>query len=65
MVVSSITTLKISAIMASSGPARSSLPHGAGKCPIMNVKDSPVVVTLTSRIADMIATISTISACTL
>ena len=37
---------------ASRGPARSSLPHGAGKCPIMKVKLSPVPATLASRYAD-------------
>jgi len=49
-----LTEQNNSAINASRLPARSSLPKGAGKCPIVYVKLSPVCTVKTSVIADSV-----------
>ena len=54
---SSITTLKVSASSASRGPAFSSLPQGAGKCPRTKVTLAPVRPSSANRRADSTATV--------
>ena len=51
-----ITMENAIAIKASNGPARSSLPHGAGKCPIIYVKLSSAVSNEMNKVKDIAKT---------